>query len=76
MADFTNLASAFLGAFVSLASIFQTGFSSPSPTRTTITAAATITSGTMFVFFGTLALFGYRGHARNVNLIKERRYQT
>ena len=72
---YTNLASAFFGSFASLASIFLAGFSSPSPVHTTITMAATITSGILFVFFGIMAFFAHRTHTRNVWQIKERRYQ-
>ena len=71
---YTNLASAFFGSLVSLATIFLAGFSSPSPIHTTITAGAILASGILFLFFGTMALFAYRSHSRGVSLIKERRY--
>ena len=72
---YTSLACTFFGFFGSLISIFLAGFSSPSPVHTTITMAATITSGILFVFFGIMAFFAHRTHTRNVWQIKERRYQ-
>ena len=73
---YVSLACTFFGSFVSLASIFLAGFTSPSPVHTTITAGATMTSGMLFLVFGAMAYFAYRAHARLVDLIKERRYQS
>ena len=73
---YISLACTFFGSFVSLASVFLAGFSTPSALHATVTAAATITVGTLFAFFASMALFTYRTHSRDVSLIKERRYQT
>ena len=73
---YTNLASAFFGSFVSLASIFLTGFSNPSPLHGTIASGATMSTGLLCVVFTTLAVIGYKSHTRNLRRLKERRWQV
>lgn len=73
---YTNLASAFFGSFVSLASLFLAGFSNPSPLHGTIASGATMTTGFLWLVFTAMAAVGYRSHARNLRRLKERRWQV